>query len=389
MRIVQVTQWYMPEYGYQEYFLAVSWQKIGHEVYTIAPTHVYPHTRFGRIEGLQRSRKVKPGTYEEFGTKVYRLPCIEFRHRTFLSPQLEYLVRLLRPDLVLVHGVTNLNPFRMVVLKRRMGSSFRLLCDDHMTYSVLQKGTAGRTFYSIFRFLSAKLLIPYVDVFVAVTKETKDIMINYYGISPDRIQVIPLGVPLDRFYRDEQERLSLRRQLDIADNEIMLLYAGKLNPQKGIKTLIDASLSLLPKYPKLRLIIVGSGEKDFVASQKARLREAGLSSRVAWIGLVSNDRLRPYYCAADIGVWPAEESMTMLEAAACGLPIVCKNTPANQERFGRGAGCLFSTFDEMLRHIGELIENQNLRCDMRARGRQIANQYSWNGIAQRFLDLCP
>ena len=113
MRILQVANWYIPEYGYQEYFLADSWQRMGHDVRTITGTKVYPHAEFGRIEGLVRRRKVAPGRYQESGTNVYRLRCVELLGRVKLSTKLESLVRDFMPDMVLVHGVTTLSSWSM------------------------------------------------------------------------------------------------------------------------------------------------------------------------------------------------------------------------------------------------------------------------------------
>ena len=387
MQILQICQWYIPEYGFQEYFLADAWQRMGHEVVSIAGTHVYPRAGYGQIEGLARQRKVPPGQHQELDTDVWRLPCLELRHRTFLSTKLEALVRELAPDMVLVHGVTSANLLRLARLKGKTRKPFRLICDEHMLSTNTQNGITGKLFYGTFRRLVTPALLRSVDIFVPISDETQDILSRRCGIPLEMMKVIPLGVDVRRFHRNVREREAIRKQLNVAPDEVLLIYAGKLTPEKGTLALVDAALRLLSSHAHVKLLVIGSGERGLVDEQRARVRDAGLESRVAWMPLLPNAELPGYFSAADIGIWPRGPSMVMLEATACELPIVCEGTPYHTERFGNGTALLFHDFDEMLGHISRLIEDPGLRRSTGSRAREAVEVHSWDRVAARFLEV--
>ena len=166
MKILQVANWYIPNHGYQEYFLADAWQRMGHDVLNVAGTNIYPREGFSKMNISPDQSRVTPGLYEELGTKVQRLPSIELRNRILLSTQLEPLVLEYNPDLTVVHGITGINSFRLARLKHKSLKPFRLVCDEHLLLSNLQSGIIGTIFYKAFRQIATPMLENSVDAFV-------------------------------------------------------------------------------------------------------------------------------------------------------------------------------------------------------------------------------
>jgi len=386
MRIVQICQWYIPELGYQEYSLAETWTRMGHEVLSIAGTQMFPRGAYPAGELAERRRKVPSGRSEESGTDVWRLPSLELRVRSLLSHRLESVVLDFEPETVLVHGVTSPNAVRMARLARKSQHPFRLVCDDHLIGSNMQVGVAGKLFYNAFRRFVTSRLIRSVDMFAPISQETREILAEYCGIPQEMTTVVPLGVNLRRFQRNENERQAVRKQLDIEPDEVLLIYAGKLNPSKQTAVLIDAALSALKGHPDVRVLVIGSGESKYVEDQKHRVREAGLERRVNWMPLQPNADLPRYFSAADVGIWPGTESMAVLEAAASELPVVCMGSPYYRERFGDGAALLFEGFDDMARQIERLVSDPELRRSTGRRARTAMEEIGWDRVAARYLD---
>ena len=387
MRILQVCQWYIPEYGFQEYFLADAWQRMGHEVLSVAGTQVYPNGGYGEIEGQVRQRKVAPGLHQERGTDVYRLPCFELWHRTILSPKLESVVREFEPDIVLTHGVTSPNALRISRLKRRSQKPFRLICDDHLISEIVHDRLRDKIFYAVFRRIVTPALLRSVDVFAPISEETRQIINERCRIPSEMMTVVPLGVDVHRFRRDEAKREAIRDELGVGQDEVVVVFAGKLIPRKGIARLIDAALHVLNAQANTRLLVIGSGEEAFVRPHMQRLQKAGFESRVTWLPLMPNKELPGYFSAADVGVWPQEPSMVILEAAACGVPIICKDSPYHRERFADGAAHLFDSYDEMLDSIIRLVSDRELRESAGALARGAVAKYSWDRVAASFLEV--
>ena len=386
MRILQVANWYMPEHGYQEYFLADAWERMGHKVLTIAGTQVYPREGYGEFQLLAERRTVPAGLHRERGTDVWRLPCLELRNRVVLSTNLESVARRFEPDRVLVHGLTTFNALRMARLKKRTQKPFRLICDDHLLSSNVQNGIKGKLFYAAFRRLATPALLRSVDVFAPVSGDTLQIMQGRCGIPSERMSVIPLGVDVSRFRRDDEKRRSIRDELGVGPEEVLIVFAGKLLARKGIVQLIDAAIEVLKTDSGARLLIIGSGHPSYVRGHKERVEAAGLTSRVIWQAFKPNEELPGYFSAADIGVWPQGHSLVIPEAAACGVPIICQSTSYHREWFANGAAYLFDSYDRMLSNLHKLIANSELRHSAGVKAREAAEIHSWDQVAARYLE---
>jgi len=139
------------------------------------------------------------------------------------------------------------------------------------------------------------------------------------GAPRERIVVIPYGVDTDFFRRIPDAR----QRLGIPGEARVVLYAGRLSPEKNVDVLIRAVGRVAPALPRLRLDIVGSG------LQKAALEELagrlGLQEVCHFHGPAPLERMPWWYSAADVCVLPSSSEgcpRVMLEAMACGAPFV-------------------------------------------------------------------
>jgi D-inositol-3-phosphate glycosyltransferase len=167
------------------------------------------------------------------------------------------------------------------------------------------------------------------DALVAESEASRQHMIQDYGVDPRRIRVIPCGV--DPAIFNPQDRQEARRALDLPQGPL-LLFVGRLQPLKGIDTLLCAAQEVRQVYKDVRVLIVGGGvdahdrhdtqELQRLQQLTARL---GLTSSVRFIRAQPQPVLAQYYAAADVFVMPSHyESfgMVVLEAMACGTPVV-------------------------------------------------------------------
>jgi D-inositol-3-phosphate glycosyltransferase len=148
-------------------------------------------------------------------------------------------------------------------------------------------------------------------------------LVWYYGARADRVAVIPCGVDTELFQPLDQ---AVAKDLLELPPEPLLLYVGRLQPIKGLETLLEA-MTLL-RGPA-RLLIVGgdqdepeNGHGDYLRGRVAAL---GLEGRVRFLGAQPQERLHLFYAAADATVMPSyyeSFGMVALEAMACGSPVV-------------------------------------------------------------------
>jgi glycosyltransferase involved in cell wall biosynthesis len=174
---------------------------------------------------------------------------------------------------------------------------------------VLQAAPMGR--------LRLWLFIRFVDVFVAISQQTRLELLGA-GIPEKRITLIRYGVDVDRFRPVEPaQRERCRAELGLTDWCVVLVVA-RLEPEKGIDTLLDAWPQVKAAVPRALLLIAGDG------SQRARLSDQAASlADVRFLGLVREPL--PYLQAADCYTLPSlTEGMpiSLLEAMAVGVPCV-------------------------------------------------------------------
>jgi len=205
-------------------------------------------------------------------------------------------------------------------------------------------------------------------------------------------QVIPMGVDTAQFRPNSDG--------DVGNGERVrstprLLFVGRLAEKKGVKYLVQALPEVLEASPNATLTIVGDGpERSDLAAQVRRL---GLTEHVEFAGSVTNEQLPDWYRAADVFVAPSVVSaegdtealgVVLLEAAACGVPLVASNVGGISDIVRDGeTGLLVApeSPSELARAILRLIQDERLRGQLSGNAlRHVAANFSWESVTARF-----
>jgi len=153
---------------------------------------------------------------------------------------------------------------------------------------------------------------------IATSQMVVNEITDFYHYSPDNIDVVRNGIPLDKFRFDPGLRERSRAELKLKQDQIALLFAGSGWERKGLLFAIEAMA--LCKNPKMRLLVAGRGEAGRYKTTRLRFwRE----NPVQFLGEVLD--LMPVYAAADIFILPTiydPFSNACLEALASGLPVI-------------------------------------------------------------------
>jgi glycosyltransferase involved in cell wall biosynthesis len=158
---------------------------------------------------------------------------------------------------------------------------------------------------------------------------TKKDLIKFLGIAPDKIRVIPLGVE-EKFRVAEKQR-----KYDLPNGKI-ILHVGGSGYNKNVEGILNA-LSTINNQQSTIFVKVGS---DFTGSQKSLIKKLCLEDRVKYLGQVSEDDLVALYNLADVFVFPSFYEgfgLPILEAMACGTPVVTSNCSSMPEVAGEAA----------------------------------------------------
>jgi len=161
---------------------------------------------------------------------------------------------------------------------------------------------------------------PMLEAVICNSQMVKDEIRHYFGLPEERLPVIRNAIDQERFRpaTDDQVRRMVRTQLGIGLDDIVYAFVGSGFERKGL----DLLLEVLAELPADSHLLVVGKDKD----QRAYMRQArrlGLAGRMHFVGV--HDDVRPYYWASDVFALPTlydSFALTVLEAMACGLPVV-------------------------------------------------------------------
>lgn len=229
------------------------------------------------------------------------------------------------------------------------------------------------------------LTIRRASAVITPSEYAKNEIVRRYGTSPDKITVARNAVdPVFSLIDDEQSLLSVRERY--GTSERFILAVGNLEPRKNLRTLIAAYVQLR-KQDKIdhRLVLVGKQawlfDDIFVAA-----RESGYEKDLIFTDYVSTADLVALYNAADVFVFPSIAEgfgIPILEAMACGTPVVSSNSTCLPEVVG-DAGILVDVMDVMgyANAIDRIVNDRDLSADLAVHGQARCKQFSWEESAR-------
>jgi len=162
----------------------------------------------------------------------------------------------------------------------------------------------------------AKWTYSYADAVICYTSEMKEEMENW-GIRTENVRIIHNGVNAEFF-----------RPLNNNKKEFDIIWVGRYVPGKGIEFLIQSISKLKKEFNNLKVLMIGSG--PLKKSIEELIIKSNLSNHISLIENISNDDLLYYYNKSKLFVLTSIEEgvpRTILEAMACGLPVVCSDLP--------------------------------------------------------------
>jgi glycosyltransferase involved in cell wall biosynthesis len=388
LKIIHFIDYFQPILGYQETYLAKTQINKGYSVRVVTSDRYAPVLYIGSASQKILGNRIKEnGTFVEEGIEVIRLKCkFEFLNNLWLE-NLEQTILELKPDVIHVHGVPSISALRISRLKRKL-NEIKLVYDDHMNYNAMRSSLVY-PFYKTFKLFFGNIILKNADELVAVTEETKYFMNEMYGFPLDEIQIIPLGCDTKIFHRDEDARKKLRKKYAISDNQIVFCYVGKIIPEKRVDLLVDAGIEMMKTSKNLVILCVGGADKDYLESLQRKIDSSALSNKFIFLPAVPSKELYMYYSMADVGVWPKQCSITMLEAMACNLPLVVSdNSQATEGVTNEDSGFTYREED-----LSDLIKKMKVFMDLKVtsymgnKARQISELYDWENISKSFEHL--
>jgi len=221
-----------------------------------------------------------------------------------------------------------------------------------------------------------------------------------YKADPNKMVVIPPGVDVGHFYPIPADEA--KTYVGLRPEHRMILFVGRIEPLKGVDTLLQAMSCLQLKEAErpVHLAIIGgdpSASPEQMTAEMARLQKMcevlGLDQSVVFLGKRDQDKLPYYYSAAEVLVMPSHyESfgMVALEAMACGTPVIASEVGglAYLVRDGEtGFTIPAEEPDTLCEKLTWLLNDHELHARMSARAAEYAQAYAWDKIAKQIVEV--
>jgi len=215
-------------------------------------------------------------------------------------------------------------------------------------------------------------------------------VIDVFGVKPEKITAIPLGVEPMFMPRNAQETAKVLTSHGLTHGKYFLTV-GTLEPRKNLGLAFRAygelPLSVRNQYP---LVVIGMKGWHFSEIERSMLPLAQ-AGHIRQLGYVPREDLATLMAGATALIYPSIYEgfgLPPLEAMACGTPVICSNVSTLPEVVG-DAGILIDPSDEagLREHLHAITEDKKLRADLSVRARERSLRFTWKNCAQQTIEV--
>ena len=209
------------------------------------------------------------------------------------------------------------------------------------------------------------------DKIIAVSHFTKRIIVEKYGINPDKISVVHNAV----YPIGEGEKKNI------------VLFLGRLTIQKGPEFFLKTAKKVL-EHEDTRFVVAGMG--DMLPHLIDKAIELGISNKVIFTGLLTEEEVKHIYQISSVYVMPSVSEpfgITALEAISAGTPTIVSKTAGVSETFQNCLRVDFWDTDEMANKIISLLRYDPLHSTLAKEGKREIELFTWDRVAEKTLNV--
>lgn len=309
--------------------------------------------------------------FEKDSLKVYRFklrfaaPLYGWQINRFVQQNLE----MLSPDIIHIHGMAPLEGYKI--------KGIPLVYTNHTSGYLKRIEKGGFRRMALIRRLFHK-----PDLFLAPSLELLDIPFKI----PGKKEYIPNGVDAQKYAFDAKTREIIRKELHLANDDILGILTRRLVEKNGVIYLAKATRYI--QNSNLKLLLIGDGEERLAIEKELSTH---FKNKYFMLGAKSHDDIVPYYSAADFSILPSlmeATSISGLEAMATSLPLIGTRVGGIPDLIDDGVnGFLCQPADEkdLAEKIDMLLSGDRRTMGVHSRKR-IEDVFQWPRIAQQTLN---
>lgn len=215
------------------------------------------------------------------------------------------------------------------------------------------------------------------DRIITVSGYTRNLVVNRYGIAPDRVHVVHNGVDISESSGVADHLEGLKRS-----GKKLVLFVGRLTMQKGPDYFLHAAARVIRHDPNTLFIVSGSGDMERQMMMLAAY--LGISDHMLFTGFLRGSELESCYRAADVFVMPSISEpfgIAALESMAYDTPVIVSKQSGVAEVLTHALKVDFWDTDEIAHKILAVLQYQSLRNQLRTYGHDEVQEYTWEKAA--------
>jgi glycosyltransferase involved in cell wall biosynthesis len=390
MRIAHccLASFYIDNYGYQENILPKVHKEQGHEVLIIASTETY-------LKGNELEYVVPSSYHNEHGIPVVRLPYSSWLPFPLMKKIRSYKgvwdsLEEFGPDIIFLHDIQF---FDVITVRRycRKYTNVKVFADGHTDFinsarNWISKNVLHKIIYKSY----AKIIEPYVETFFGVTPLRVDFFREVYGIKPEKLDLLVLGVDMPNLNDTTREiiRRDIRSKHEISEDCFVIISGGKLDKRKNMDSLIRTVNELVKQHRnrKIKMFLFGRASSD----NKEVVELATESAGCIYLDWLTPDEISQYLIASDLACFPGTHSVIWEQSVGLGVPGVFRQWHG-MEHVDVGGNCRLipgASFEELYYELNEIIISEekynSLLKSARSKGQEI---FSYRNIAKKAIGL--
>lgn len=351
----------------------------GHEVYIVTVNPDNLSYKYENEDRILRIPGIPIGIYDYRLTGIYPLKALN-------------KIKLWDLDIIHSHTEFGIGTFARIIAKQYnipLIHTYHTMYEDYVHY--ITHGYFDKPSRKIVEYLTKFYCDKTAKELIVPSKKTYDLFTEKYKVDKG-IHIIPTGIDTKRFHRDRhssRELDSLRKDLKIAKDNFVLLYVGRLAEEKNVEFLLESHAQIIKKYPKIKLMIVGSGpdyEKFIQYSEKLKIIK-----NVIFTNAVPYEEIPKYYAIADVFVTASTtetQGLTVIEAMAASLPVICVDDESfNTFVVNDVNGFLFHDKDEYIKRVSLMYSDRKKLSFMSKEALISSEKYSLKIYAEQVLDV--
>jgi glycogen(starch) synthase len=321
-----------------------------------------------------------------FGVKIYRFTPQLALYTLYFTPRLiRYLFQHLREyDIVHVHQYLHAEPSLVAIASKLNKKPFVLTAHDLISsyggFRELAKTFADAAF--------GRAVLRSAAALIALTPINKEQYLQL-GAPEERIKIVPNGITPEEFVNLQP---SVNLLQDLANPERLVLFVGRLVSYKGPQYIVHAIADILEDYPSTKFVFVGQDDGYGAELTRQAINE-GVLTQCAFLGQVSDEKLKEFYATADVFVLPSSceaFGIAALESIAAGTPVVLADLGGLSYILSEIGGHPLDMQGDVSAQIARAVKaifKNDIDENIEMQRQRVLTAFSWTSIAKQLVSV--